>query len=485
MRCICLWDPEWEEAGPPEALAVTLLELAPRVALGREVVWVDARGLPAAALASRLLERVAGARAGIADTPVAAEVGARTAEPGEWIRVEPGGDRAFLASVPIGLLRPDARLRAFLDGVGIGVCGDLAALEREAVEVRFGRDGVALWRLARGDDPRRLFTALPREQPHASLDFIDYVLTDPARLVFVANALLGSICDALRARGEHARRMTLSLALANGARWHRALRPARPTASRATWLRLVRAELERLTVPDAVAGVELGVDASEPAGVCQGDLFDRGFATAEAVEAAVARIIEEHGPVVVRPEVVPHPLAERRTRWVPVEPAVASATVLRDASAVLQGEVAGVSRERGSGAPVRAFGGGLRVVEGEGGAARPGDAGAVVRLGVVEGGEGDAPGEDGARLKLHLLPEPRPIVVESVPCRDHRVPVRYRDRQGWRELVTAAGPDRVSGERWGEAYAREYFRCVTAEGVLIWLFRDARKESWYLHGWWD
>src|SRR5690606_41362034 len=108
MRCICLWDPEWEEAGPPEALAVTLLELAPRVALGREVVWVDARGLPAAALASRLLARVAGARAGSADTPVAAEGAARTAEPGERTRVGPGGGRAVLAALAAARQRPGA-----------------------------------------------------------------------------------------------------------------------------------------------------------------------------------------------------------------------------------------------------------------------------------------------------------------------------------------------------------------------------------------
>src|SRR5690606_18576307 len=117
-------------------------------------------------------------------------------------------------------------------------------------------------------------------------------------------------------------------------------------------------------------------------------------------------------------------------------------------------------------------GDGLLVVEGAGAGAGQGS-GAAVRLGAEPGGQGGVGGErsgygaDGARLKLQLLPEPRPIVVESVARRDHRVPVRYRDGQGWQELVTAAGPDRVSGERWGEAYAREYFRCVTTEGVLI------------------
>ena len=95
----------------------------------------------------------------------------------------------------------------------------------------------------------------------------------------------------------------------------------------------------------------------------------------------------------------------------------------------------------------------------------------------------DDPGA--AHLTLQLLAEPRRIRVETVARRDHHVPVRYRDGRGVRELVTAAGPDRVSGERWGDAYAREYFRCVTADGVLVWLFRDVRSDEWYLQGWWD
>jgi protein ImuB len=53
------------------------------------------------------------------------------------------------------------------------------------------------------------------------------------------------------------------------------------------------------------------------------------------------------------------------------------------------------------------------------------------------------------------------------------------------KLISAAGPDRVSGGRWNEPYAREYFRCVTGDGMMLWIYRDAREDAWYLHGWWD
>ena len=90
------------------------------------------------------------------------------------------------------------------------------------------------------------------------------------------------------------------------------------------------------------------------------------------------------------------------------------------------------------------------------------------------------------RLTLQLLPEPRSVAVTTRRRRDHELPIAYRDRGGdWMEILSAAGPDRVSGGRWSEPYAREYFRCVTDDGMMVWLYRDARDDVWYLHGWWD
>ncbi|NIP83780.1 MAG: hypothetical protein GWM90_32940, partial [Gemmatimonadetes bacterium] len=309
--------------------------------------------------------------------------------------------------------------------------GDLAGLEREAVEVRFGGEVVGLWRLARADDRRLLFERTPGERPHGSIDFVEYVLTDPSRLLFTANALLGPVCDRLRGRGEHARSLRMTLPLGNGETWERTIRPARPTASRDTWLRLLRGVLDRLTVPDAVAGMRIEVPSTEAAAVRQGDLFDRGFATASAVEAAVARLAERQvWPL--EPEVNAHPLVERRAEWTS-EPIT------------------------GSGSPA--------ISPSPGGSAGSGTAMA---------------------LGLQLLREPRRLGVETVPRRDHEVPVRLRDGRGWREVLLAAGPDRISGGQWeASSYAREYYRCVTDEGVPLWIYRDGLDGGWYLHGYWD
>jgi hypothetical protein len=429
-----------------------LLKAVPRVALGRDgVVWGDGRGLDAEAAARQVLSNLAseaGEEAaadwgcGMAGTPIGAYAAAVDRSESGVNVVPAGTDRAFLSDRPLGVLEPGERLRVMLEGVGIETCGVLAEVSREAVEVRFGAEAVETWRLSRADDERRLFRAPGVDRPQATLDFVDYVVTDPEQLAFMANRLLGGVCDSLQSRGAHARRIELVLPLANGETWRKVLRPSRPTASRTVWLRLVRRVLERLTVPDAVSGIEIQVLDAEPASAIQGDLFDPGFATAAAVDAALSRLIEVQGPVVVRPETTAHPLAEERTLFSALD-----AEAVAEWSGLPRRVVGSVSSETGGSDAV---------------SARPA----------------------GVGLTLQLLPEVRPIEVESIDRRDHRIPVRYRDGE-WRQFLTITGPERVSGGQWEETFAREYFRGVGADGRLVWIYRDARSDRWYLQGWWD
>jgi hypothetical protein len=226
--------------------------------------------------------------------------------------------------------------------------------------------------------------------------------------------------------------MKLTLTLANGQNWERVLRPARPTGSRTVWLRLARAVLERVTVSAAVTGVALVVAGEEAASAVQGDLFDAGFATASAVDAALDRLVEAQGEVVIEMEPSQHALVEQRSRPLHVHTSGRGAEGPRGQSLDME------------------------------------DPSAVMPSG----------------LTLQLLSEPREVLVETVRRRDHQVPIRFRDRQ-WKQLLTTAGPDRISGGRWEEPYAREYFRAVTVDGTLVWLYRDAREDRWFLHGWWD
>ncbi|MGH7577601.1 MAG: hypothetical protein ACREM1_21070 [Longimicrobiales bacterium] len=510
---ICVTAGGWGEDGI-EACGRAVLEAGavPRIAVEAGRLWADGGGVQVGGAVTELRRVLwqAGARevrCGVARTPIAAWAAASAADAGsirvvgsaqhagsaahpgsaaevEATRVvEDGTDRAFVATLGLECLEPDPRLRALLEGVGIVTCGQLAAVPREAIEVRFGGEAVAVWQLARAEDRRRLFGPIAAERPHASLDFVDYVVTDTDQLLFTANALIANLCGRLSGHGEHARAMRLDLALANGERWSRVLQPARPTAGRSVWLRLARSVLDRLTVPDAVAGVELQVQATEAASSIQGDLFDSGFATAGAVDAALARLIETHGPLLVRPEPVAHPLPERGTRFRPIELYDQERPERRKAGRSPPRPPATTSpSSQVPSAGRRSLAAPTSVVP----AAPAIPAGPALQLcdphtcDSVDAGMPAAP----AGLTLQLLPCARPVHVETVRRRDHHLPVRYRDGR-WNELATVAGPERISGGTGEETYAREYFRGVTAEGTLILLFRDARADAWYLHGWWD
>ena len=433
MNILCLWIPGWStDEAPPAELAALVLEEAPRVVVeGRGVVWVDVKGLPASEVAYRLVERLreqAGVevRAGVGSVPIVAEGAARFGAAA--VVVGRGEERAYLAPLPLQLLTEESRLLGLLEGTGVTSCGELAALDAEAVEVRFGRAGRRIWRLARGDDTRLLFRPIPPERPHASLEFVDYTVRDATKLVFTLNALLDQVCDGLRSRARRARSLTLTFTLAGGGSAREVLRTARPPADRALWMRRLRAALEDLQLADAIAGVTLEVESSEPVSALQGDLFDRGFSTASFVEEAVARLMDAYRGLFVRTRNHRHPLAERRTSWVDLTP-----------EGVAEGEDT-PAQEKATGS---------------------------------------------ASLALQLLDEPQPIRVGVRRRRDHVVPLRYQEGENWRAL-TAAGPDRISGgHEEARPYAREYFRCVSDDGALLWIYRDAVEDRWYMHGWWD
>jgi protein ImuB len=432
MTFICMWMPNLPDR-PFEQLAPAVLKIAPRVVVdqGRSQIWADGKSLEVEEIC-RDLEAVIQERGGtavqigVSTVPVAAEVAARTGgEVNSVIRVPAGQELQFLAAQPISALSPSPPVRNLFDGVGIETCGDLARLEQQSVEVRFGAEGVHLWRLARADDNRLIFAAMPRSLPQASLDWVDYTLSDPERLVFVINALVDNISTSLESQGHCAREMTLVFSLANRTSYEHPVRPSRSTSSRRAWMRLIRTHLDRIELPDSVTGIELRVEAVTGEVERQGDIFDRGFGTARATEETVAQLLDDQGAVIVVPSNSKHPLLERRTTWQVQDPShAARAHMVKESRANPQ-------------------------------------------------------------LTLQLFPDPHRISVKTAKRRDHDLPVKYRDNEAWVLLESAAGPDRVSGEQWEKPFAREYYRCVTEEGTLVWIYREAMSGEWYMHGWWD
>jgi protein ImuB len=254
-RILAVWCPDWpdEAAGHNETRAfgrvVTAVEeFCPVVEVLRPGMCVlGARG-PARyfggeeALARKIAEAVSAhgfvCYTGVADGQFAACLAAQAARPQHTAIVVPvGGTRQFLAPWPVHLLA-GAGLAGQLTRLGIRTLGDFAALPARDVASRFGAEGTAAQRVARGQEARRLATGTPPAGFSAALEFDPPAHAEP--VVFAAKGLAGQMLAGLAARGLSCVRVRVEVTGADGREsirlWrHDGLLSALAVAQRVRW----------------------------------------------------------------------------------------------------------------------------------------------------------------------------------------------------------------------------------------------------------
>lgn len=436
--------------------AAALLAASPRVAragaVGVGAFWLEVGGWVRRGGEGVFAEVARGAilalgypeaRVGIADSAAAAWAASRLAGKKRVVRVPPAGDARFLSPLPIRSLPLSDALHETLAALGVERVAELVRLgcgDAAAVEARLGAEGLRAWRWAQGRDERRPFRR-PSERGHeVSVELGGVDRLEP--FLFILKACLDRMAADLGRRGECARGLALVLECEGGAEVVHRLTPARPTRSARTYLDLARASLEGGMLPAPAVGLTVRAEETAPAGAEQGDLFERRWVDPLAWSVGHARLVARWGAdAVVRPEPRDTHRPEAAGRWVPVRPADAGGT-----------------------GPVRGAGS-------DGRGARPAGGPPLPPL---------PPGPSPA-LVLHRFPEPVPIAVRAREGRPATVRVDGR----WRRVESCLGPERISGEWWGDPYRREYYR-VLAGGGWLWIFRDARVgRAWWWHGWWD
>jgi hypothetical protein len=267
-------------------------------------------------------------RAGIAGTRFAATIAAVHARPGEPILVPVGGEAAFLATYPSGLLTQDPDIRARLARFGLRRIGPVAELARSALIARFGEEGARIHARARGEEidpfrprvtPERLALRLPIAPASDELESLRFVL----------HRLAAALTEQLSARGLAATRahlrLDLDLAFARDGTPPELTVEQRfpePTADAEAIERLLFARLERTPPPAAVAGVALELAGAQPAVGQQLPLFVPQAARDSRLSWQLARLALTFGEDRVRrvalldPEA---PLPEARWTWRSVE----------------------------------------------------------------------------------------------------------------------------------------------------------------------
>jgi len=424
---------------------------------GVGVWWVDAAGLGSEAKLAGKLVAVAGGlgfgpvRAGIADSAVAAyaaSFGGRTEQRSHGGTgtptmhtsavvppriVPPGADARYLAPFPVTLLDLDDDLAETLRSLGLVTLGQLAALVADEVEARFGPEGLAAHRLARGLDSRGPTTPRDDTLPAVEVELGGPVATAEP-LLFVLKGALAPLSEALHARGLAARELALTLTLDDGATAARPVRPARPTSNPDILFDHCRLALEAWQLPEPATALRLSAAVTVPASGEQGDLLAPRWADPAALAAAFERIRSSEGADAV------------------------ALPALRDGHL-------------------------------------PGDGGAwVTDADARAHGRADAPAHGGVETApvaaLRILPAPAPVRVRL--GRSGLAAFRHQD--AWHDVVDWCGPERLASRWWRSdatdrpgtpAGPRDYYTVRTADGGLWLLYRGPAADQWYLEGWLD
>jgi protein ImuB len=163
-----------------------------------------------------------GGRVGAGPGRFTAQAAAMRARPGRPRLVDADGAEGFVGRMAIGRLGLDPRVADELEALGIRTAGALAALPLPAVADRFGPQGIAAWRLARGEDETYVAPRMPPEPLREWLDFPEPV-GDEVTLRQGVVVLLERLLGIGRRNGRPVRTLAISGRLAGGGSWRRAV----------------------------------------------------------------------------------------------------------------------------------------------------------------------------------------------------------------------------------------------------------------------
>lgn len=254
-----------EDAEGLNKLAAWCLACTPLVAPDPpDGVWLDIAGSAhlfggearlIATLISRINRQGFTVRAAVADTPGAAWAVARFGGHRSETVVPPGSNAAAIAELPVRALRlPTETVEGLLE-LGVERIGQLAAMPRAPLKLRFGDEVVRRLDQALGHAAEPLVTINPPETPCARIVFAEPI-SAPETLQRTTERLLNDLCRALEGRGVGARLLDLLFTRVDNQRQAVRIGTARPTREVRHLLRLFA---ERLTLVDPGHGIDEAV----------------------------------------------------------------------------------------------------------------------------------------------------------------------------------------------------------------------------------
>jgi DNA polymerase-4 len=150
--------------------------------------------------------------AGIATNKLVARVAARLRKPGSLVTVAAGGERGFLAPLPVGWLPGiERKALASLEVAGIGTIGQFAGAPVDALSALLGRGALPLQRRAQGVSEEPVGKKRAAEPGFSEfVEFPEDVWDEPVLLARLRQ-MLERVMTQVRGAGVEVRRLTLEL----------------------------------------------------------------------------------------------------------------------------------------------------------------------------------------------------------------------------------------------------------------------------------
>lgn len=363
-------------------------------------------------------------------------------------------ERSLAAQAPLGCLDLPVELADALFVMGVRTLGELLAIPRGEVAVRFGRDAARLHAELEGHWSTP-FDAAPQDAPIEIEAEVDPPDDDETRLLFCARGALHVLLSTLAERSQALAALHVELVtergvgLAPGLVHHEVLRPARASRDVATLTELLRLRLAALAADGRLGGAEasradwgrraplgriqrirLRVEPTTP-DAAQLTLLGEGRGRdPDALARGIARLRAAFGEAAVTvPRLEDSWVPERSFRWEPVERVLAPTRR---------------AHERADGPPPPS----------------------------------DEPPEGrfwSTSLVRRILSPPAPL--ETAPSGGPRTNP---------PIVRLSGPVRLQSGWWARgsdgAVLRDYFYAEREDGALLWLYRDLHADRWFLQG---
>jgi protein ImuB len=341
--------------------------------------------------------------------------------------VPSGGAAAAVRPLPVGALRLPEEVTGRLHSLGIYQVEQLEALPRGELLSRFGPELLRRWDQATG----RLGESLPVYRPSPELAagcWLEYPTTRRETVERTLQELIQRVGQLLLYHGQGALRLTCRLDCPPGRPVELCVGLFQPAASAQYLFPLAAMQLERTTLPAAVAAIHVTASLCAPLEYRQQELFSdlpprqQPRHLAQLIDRLSSRL---GGRAVVRARLVPDAQPELAYRYDPL-------------------------------------GGGARGRPRRGTARQP----AVVT----------APPRP-----LRLLP--RPVALSVVSIVPDGPPLKFSAAGGEHEVARTWGPERIETGWWRHRpVGRDYYRVETAAGRRFWLFRRLRDGQWFMQG---